>query len=336
MEPAAHRHEGPPASETDEALVARIGLRDEVALRILHARHAARVFTVAARMAGEAIAEEVVQDVFLTVWRKHETFDPERGSFKNWITQVTRRRALNELRRRKHDAKESDDALENVADETTEPDEAQWAEHRRAVVRRAVDALPFAERQALSLAFFDELTHEQVASALQTPLGTAKSRIRLGMKRLAPSLAVLLVVIAAVLGWRREEREEQKQELQQRALRMVTSSDVVPVRLEASAGTPPEAHGTYRAKSGIAVMTTSQLPRLADGEHYLAWSRHGELWSLLGVIEIGGDGRSLLVHESDALSSRADEIRVTRESKAAQVPQGPAVLQWPVTSASPP
>jgi len=87
------------ARETDEALVARLGLGDEDALRALHHRYAALVFTVAARFVDAATAEEVAQDVFVTLWKKHETFDPARGAFKSWLVQIARRRALNELRR---------------------------------------------------------------------------------------------------------------------------------------------------------------------------------------------------------------------------------------------
>ncbi|WP_394822279.1 RNA polymerase sigma factor [Pendulispora albinea] len=329
MPSAASQHKVSPASESDEALVARVGLRDEVALRVLHARHAARIFTIAARMAGESVAEDVVQDVLLTVWRKHETFDPARGSFKSWIAQITRRHALNELRRRRRYAKDVPDELEDVPAEALEPDEAQWAAHRRAVVRRAVAALPVAERQALSLAFFDELTHEQVASTLRTPLGTAKSRIRLGMKRLAPVLAAVLVAVVAFLGWK---REHQRQELQARALRMVTSSDVVPIRLGPTEGTPPAAHGTYRARAGtgIAVLTVSYLPSIAGAERYAAWVRHGEHWTSLGMIDVRADGSSLLTCENESLATPADEVRVTREANAGPVPRGPAVLEWPV------
>jgi DNA-directed RNA polymerase specialized sigma24 family protein len=91
----------PTPRETDEALVARLGQGDEAALRVLHQRYAALVFTVASRFVDAAAAEEAVQDVFVTLWKKHETFDATRGTFRGWLVQIARRRALNELRRRK-------------------------------------------------------------------------------------------------------------------------------------------------------------------------------------------------------------------------------------------
>ncbi|HEX4627655.1 MAG TPA: sigma factor, partial [Gemmatimonadales bacterium] len=87
----------PDPTEGDAELVARLGRGDERALRDLHRRYASLVFTVAARTVDAAGAEEVVQDVFMTLWRKPETFDPTRGALKTWLCQVTRRRALNLL-----------------------------------------------------------------------------------------------------------------------------------------------------------------------------------------------------------------------------------------------
>jgi RNA polymerase sigma-70 factor, ECF subfamily len=316
------------APETDDALVAQLLRRDEGALRVLHARYAPLVFSVAARIVDAGAAEDVVQDVFVTVWRKAETFDPQRGSFKGWILQITRHRALNELRKRRVRGAESDHDLTEIADEKAMPDEAQWAAHRRAALQKAVDALPAPERQALSLAFFEELTHEQVAAALRMPLGTAKTRIRSAMKRMAPALLALIVAIAIVIAWRREERQEA---MEQRALRLVTASDVVPIRLGASPGTPLEAHGTYRAKTGtdVAVLTASNLPAPNAGERQMAWVRHGERWSLVGRLErIDEPGRWLLVIQSQAVASPVDEVRVTRETKVGDAPLGPTLLEW--------
>jgi RNA polymerase sigma-70 factor (ECF subfamily) len=320
--------EGALATEADEALIAKLVRQDENALRVVYARYAPLVFTVAARIVEPSAAEEVVQDVFLTVWRRAETFDPQRGSFKGWIVRIARHRALNDLRKRRLRIAGGDDALEQVADEEAMPDEAQWAAHRRAAVQKAIDALPASERQALSLAIFEELTHEQVASALRMPLGTAKTRIRLAMKRLAPTLLAMLAAIALVLAWRREERQ---QALEERALRLVTASDVVPIRLEAAPGVPPEAHGTYRAKTGtdIAVLTATNLPAPGAGERYVAWVRRGERWSPLGAFERGEEAeRSMVVSQDPAVASPIDEVRVTRESRTEATPRGPAMLGW--------
>ena len=139
--PEAGTASGTKASDaSDEQLVRQLGTGDENALRVLHQRYAALVFTVCARYLDMAAAEDIAQDVFLTLWRKHQTFDPARGSFKSWIVQIARNRALNHLRSKQSRAQHSEEALAELADGALEPDELQWLEHRRAVIRRAVDA----------------------------------------------------------------------------------------------------------------------------------------------------------------------------------------------------
>jgi RNA polymerase sigma-70 factor, ECF subfamily len=165
-------------TEREDLLLEALARGDEGALRVLYHRYASLAFTVAARVLDPGAAEGIVQEVFHAIWSRRETFDPTRGSFKGWVTRITRNRALNEARRWRAGVHESDDALANLADEALVPDEALWAKHRSSAIRAAVDALPAPQRRALSLAFFDELSHEQVAAALSIPVGTAKTRIR--------------------------------------------------------------------------------------------------------------------------------------------------------------
>lgn len=320
--------------DRDEELVARLGSGDENALRALHQRYAALVFTVAARIVDTTTAEDVVQDVFVTLWRKHRTFDPSRGSFKSWIVQVARHRALNELRSRKSRGRHDEEPLERLADDSLEPDEMQWLEHRRAAVRKAVDALPAPQRQALSLAFFDELTHEQIASVLRTPVGTTKTRIRLALRRLGPLLLTILSAVVIGLALRRHEERSARNE---QALRMVTASDVVTVRLRAAPGVPGDAHGTYRTRPGahVAVLTTSHLPGIAGSGTYAAWAHRQGRWEYLGAVLIEEDGRSVLVSESIP-ATIPDEVRVTLErGDDRRAPHGDVVLEGSPSDAAP-
>ncbi len=323
----------PDATEgiADPELVARLGRGDERALRTLHRRYASLVFTVAVRFVDAAGAEEIVQDVFMTLWRKHETFDPARGALKAWLCQVTRRRALNLLRSRGRGAKASDEAVEEIADEALEPDEALWKAHRQSALHAAVDALPESQRRALSLAYFDELTQEQVAAVLRVPLGTTKTRIRLAMRRLAPALAVLAGAGLILVLWRRKELVTAREVREERALAMVTSSDVVVLHLVAATGVPPETHANYRARPGgmVAVLTASHLSPLPTGEHYVGWVRHDAVWRSLGRLEVRPDGGSLLVAEDPALEPGAEEVEITRESTVGPSPQGAPVVVWP-------
>jgi RNA polymerase sigma-70 factor (ECF subfamily) len=316
-----------PADETDEALVARLARQDQDALRQLHSRYAALVFAVAVRFVGEATAEEVVQDVFVTLWKKHDSFDPARGAFKPWLAQITRRRALNARRASKvenHDP----EALDQLEADVVSPDEASWLAHRRAVVRAAVDALPEAQRQALSLAFFDDLTHEQIARVLGTPLGTAKTRVRTALKRLAPLLLAAMAVVAAIVVLKRQEETAARNT---EALRMVTASDVVPLHLVHAPTAPPEAHGAYRMRPGarVAVLTTSDLPPPPARESYVGWAHDARGWRRLGPVVVESDRRSLLVVEVHPEDGAPDELRVTREGRSTgAAPSGPTMLDW--------
>jgi RNA polymerase sigma factor (sigma-70 family) len=291
------------------------------------------VFTIAARIVDRPSAEEITQDVFVTVWTKHQGFDGERGTLKNWLCQIARRKALNVRRKgkardaQKHDG---DEELAHVADEAEQPDEAQWLAQRRDALRGAIDKLPSDQRTALTLAFFDELSHEQIAATLKTPLGTTKTRIRVAMKRLAPALLALLGALLLFVHWRNSEREKSRVD---RALQMVTSSDVVPLHLVPSGAAiadHPVIHGSYRGRAGVdvGVLTASALPRLTIGSEYDAWARHGEQWMLLGTLQVRDDGGALLVAEDPSLVAAADEIRVTKETKPGFLPSDAIVIEW--------
>jgi RNA polymerase sigma-70 factor (ECF subfamily) len=311
--------------ESDESLIERLKNGDEAAVRALHRRYAALVFTIASRALPPANAEDIVQDVFVTLWTKHATFDPTRGSFKSWLVRIAKNRTINELRRLRVRGEGDESAIDALETDALAPDEAQWAERKRTAVRTAVDALPEVQRRALSLAFFDELSHEQVAAAMGTPMGTVKTRIRAGMKKIAPWLAALVTAIALFVAWRRGEREAKID----RALTVVTSSDTVPLRLSAIAGAPNDAHGQYRARAGsrTIVLTTTRLPQLASGERYVAWARHGTRWTKLGTID--AVDRFVLVAEDDALAAPPDEVKVTRERASEGAPSGEPVVAWP-------
>src|SRR5262249_52414920 len=149
---------------------------DRETIVALLVRYAPRVMSLALASVDRPAAEEIVQDVFVAVWRNASSFDPARGNFRNWLLTITRNRIANELRHRgrRPDARASGDEGDwnSLVGNTPSPDEGVWLDFRRQTLRSAVDALPVKQRQALSLAFFEELTHEQVAAALDVPLGT--------------------------------------------------------------------------------------------------------------------------------------------------------------------
>jgi RNA polymerase sigma-70 factor, ECF subfamily len=314
------------------------------ALGPVHGRYASLVFALAARSLDRATAEEITQEVFLTVWQKAATFDPARGTLRSWLSQITQTRVINEIRRRGRRPSATSGSTgmgtESLPDSEPGPAEAVWLEHRRAAVRAAVDALPPPQRQALSLAFLDDLTHEQVAAFLNLPLGTTKSRIRSGLKSLRGSLAPLVgagLILAGLLTFAglREHDHQASQRRQARALALVTNSDVVPRRLGPAPGVDPLAHGNYRGLPGVdlAVLTLSHLEPAPRGHEYRAWVSHGGRWTLLGRAQLDGDGRSLIIAEGLELATPPDQVQVTLEpldTRADAGPIGPPVVRWPV------
>ena len=331
------------ADTSDEELMRQLAAGRSEALGPLHARHASLIYGVAARSFDRATAEEISQEVLLSVWRHAASFDPSRGTFRAWVLQITRSSVINELRRRgrRPNATTQSDGSgdDHIPDPGPDPAESVWREHRRAVVRQAVEALPPPQREALSLAFLEDLTHEQVAAFLKLPLGTTKSRIRSGLKALRGSLAPLVsagLILAGLIFTGREHAHQAALERQGRALALVTNSDVVPRRLGPAPGINPNAHGNYRGLPGVdlAVLTLSHLAPAPRGYEYRAWASHGGRWTLLGRVQLGNDGHGLLIAEGPDLATPPDQLQVTLEpvgnrALAGAAPIGPAVVRWP-------
>ena len=341
------RVDRPPASgdRSDEQLMSELAAGRPEALGLLHGRYAALIWGLAAQSLDRAAAEEISQEVFLAVWRYAATFDPARGSFRTWVIQITRTRVLNELRRRRRSPRATshsqDPDADHLADAGPGPAEAAWREHRRTAVRAAVEALPPSQREALSLAFLEDLTHEQVAAFLDVPLGTTKSRIRAGLKALRTRLAPLVtagVVLAGLLSLAglREQAQQAAQRRQERALSLVTYSEVVPRRLGPAPGINPASHGNYRGLPGVdlAVLTLSYLDPAPSGFEYRAWVSHHGRWTSLGRVQLGDEGRSRIIAEGPALRSLPDQVLLTlepigRRAGTGATPSGPPIVVWP-------
>ena len=176
----------------DEELMRQVAEGSAEALGLLHHRFARLIFGLALPTLDRAAAEDLVQEVFLAVWRNAGRFDPERGTVRSWVLQIAHFRLLNELRRQSRQPEIVPDpeglTLAGFPANDPGPAEATWQQHRRAVLKSALDELPPPQREALGLAFLDDLTHEQVAAELGLPLGTAKTRIRAGLQRLRSTL----------------------------------------------------------------------------------------------------------------------------------------------------
>lgn len=161
----------------------------EQALRVLYRAHGATVMAVAMRMLHDrGEAEDVVQETFLELWRRADSYDARRASPATWAVVIARSRSIDRLRsrsaaRRALDAQRDDPVDAGVAVEPVE------ARENRERVREALAELPPEQRIAVELAFFEGLTHSEIAARLKQPLGTVKTRVRLAMEKLQSRLA---------------------------------------------------------------------------------------------------------------------------------------------------
>lgn len=182
--------DGTGATRTWETrLVARIAAGDETALAEVYDQYAPMVFGLAQRVLAERLAaEDVTQEVFVFLWERPEAFDAERGSLRSWLGVVTHRRAVDRVRREEAERRRADAAA--LQPMTAPPDMAEAATSVLIAerVRDAVAQLPEEQRAAVMLAYFEGKTYVEVAEILGIPEGTAKSRMRLALRKLAGSL----------------------------------------------------------------------------------------------------------------------------------------------------
>lgn len=182
--------------DEDALLVRRVAAGDEEAVGLLYDRLGRSVYALCLRIVRDAgAAEELTQETFVRLWRSAASFDIERGRVSTWLLRIAHNLALNEIRRRQSrpvvaPEVEWETAASVLADPASsdDPATATWMRERAEVVRRALAELPAPQRQAIELAFFGGLSQAEVAAALGDPLGTVKSRIRIGMQHLRERL----------------------------------------------------------------------------------------------------------------------------------------------------
>ena len=162
----------------DTVLVSAIRGGDQSAMATLYDRYSSIVYSVALRvLADTGAAEDVLQEVFMQLWRNPTAFDASRGSLGAWLAVITRNRSIDALRKRRSET-DIDEVIVSV-----QPDLASEAERARALekVRGVLGSMPVSQRTALELAFFEGLTHTEIAGKTGEPLGTIKTRIRSGL-----------------------------------------------------------------------------------------------------------------------------------------------------------
>ena len=173
------------AAPPDATLVSAMASGDQGAMGQLYDRYSAIVYSVALRVLGDAgMAEDLLQEVFMKLWRNPSGFDPNRGSLAAWLVVITRNRAIDWLRKRRPEISVNSLAL------TVEPDLASRAEFARTVgkIRTLLESMSASQRTVLEMAYFEGLTHSEIAMKTGQPLGTIKTRIRSGLLALRAAL----------------------------------------------------------------------------------------------------------------------------------------------------
>jgi RNA polymerase sigma-70 factor, ECF subfamily len=159
---------------------------DPEAFATLYDRHSRAAFSLAYKLMGERMAaEDLVQEVFLKIWRAARSYRSERGSVRTWILSIVRNRSIDQLRSHAS-RRRTQDKLEASAPRS-QPSEAfaeTWRNSRRDQVREALEALPPEQSKILDLAYFSGCTHVEIAGLLNIPLGTVKGRMRLGIEKM--------------------------------------------------------------------------------------------------------------------------------------------------------
>lgn len=181
---------GPLADVGDADLCGMAAAGDGRALEELYDRYSRVVMAFAMRMMPDAAAaEELTQEVFFRAWKQAERYAASKGSFLTWLLSITHNMGIDELRKRQRRPQRADlddpmSTMANVEDTERPVEELAWIGTVRIDIREALDELPDAQRAPIELAYFRGLTQREVAEVLNVPIGTIKTRMRLGMRKL--------------------------------------------------------------------------------------------------------------------------------------------------------
>jgi RNA polymerase sigma-70 factor (ECF subfamily) len=187
----------------DEGLMLGLQQRETQALQSLHQRYHALLHTVAMNVVHNALdAEEVLQDVFLHIWNRAETYSSEKGRPLGWLVMMVRRRAIDRLRQQSSYRRATSRFEESCLHEnerhlrSVEIDRKACLDDLRNLLRQQLHRLPPAQKQAVEMTFFAGMSQREIASATSLPLGTVKTRIELGLRKLAHLLVTARLEIA--------------------------------------------------------------------------------------------------------------------------------------------
>jgi RNA polymerase sigma-70 factor, ECF subfamily len=178
----------------DEDLMQFVQRNDARAFEVVYERHSGAAFSLAYRMVGRGnVAEDVVQEAFLSLWRSGARYERTRGSVRTWVLGIVHHRAIDQLRRASvHDKRRaSDEGLDERIESGERTDTEVARRDEAATIRSAMDSLPAEQSHVIELAYFGGFTHTEIAEILGAPVGTVKGRMRLGLEKLRNSLRML-------------------------------------------------------------------------------------------------------------------------------------------------
>jgi RNA polymerase sigma-70 factor (ECF subfamily) len=177
---------------TDTELLQQVARQDQQSLMLLYQQYGGLVYSLSLRVLRQpSLAEEVTQDVFLKIWRYPQRWNPSLGQFSSWLLTITRNAAIDRLRREGRQAPVQWESAGEAGGDVQEPpgdahafavEQALWFDGQ--VLRRLLLKLPAEQRQLIELAFFEGYSHSELAELLHLPLGTVKTRLRMGMQKL--------------------------------------------------------------------------------------------------------------------------------------------------------
>lgn len=173
------------SAEADRDLLDRVSSGDLGVFSLIYDRYSQAAFSLALKVSGDpSLAEDVVQESFISVWRRPSSFDASRGSFSSYLLGIVHHKCVDAIRHEESLKRRSEAAGRMVDPAPAGVEEAAWMTMRRERVKAAVLRLSDVQREAMELAYFEGFTHSEVAEKLGIPLGTAKSRLRDGLIRL--------------------------------------------------------------------------------------------------------------------------------------------------------
>jgi len=179
-----------PAEMTDRELMQRLCERDLAALEALHDRHQSVALGLACRILRDrCLAEDVVQDAFLTLWRQPDRYDPLRGTVRCWLLAIIHHRSIDRLRRQGISTRFVELTPDIVDRRAVDPSELAVESLQHEQVRTALAQLPVDQRRAIELSYLHGRTHAEIAELMGCPLGTVKGRIRIGLEKLRTMMA---------------------------------------------------------------------------------------------------------------------------------------------------